>query len=60
MIELRDALGRLVWSQRLAIVARFWADLPDAETAELIGCREGTVRSHISRGVAELRKELET
>lgn len=59
LVELRDALQRLPWRQRVAIVCRFWADIPDDETAELLGCRLGTVRSHISRGVAALREELE-
>ena len=58
LIELRDALARLPLPQRTAIVLRFWADLPDEETAAVLQCRVGTVRSHISRGVASLRKEL--
>lgn len=58
LVELRDALSRLPLPQRTAIVLRFWADLPDEETAAILRCRVGTVRSHISRGVAELRKEL--
>lgn len=58
LVELRDALARLPLPQRTAIVLRFWADLPDEETAAILQCRVGTVRSHISRGVAALRKEL--
>lgn len=58
LLELRDALSRLSWEQRTAIVLRFWVDLPDEQTAEVMGCAPGTVRSHISRGVAALRKEL--
>jgi len=58
LVELRDAVGRLSWEQRVAIVLRFWVDLPDERTAEVLGCAPGTVRSHISRGVSELRKEL--
>lgn len=58
LVELRDALGRLPWEQRAAIVLRFWVDLPDEQTAAVLGCATGTVRSHISRGVSVLRKEL--
>ncbi len=58
LVDLRDALARLPWAQRTAIVLRYWADLPDEETAAALGCRTGTVRSHISRGVAQLRKEV--
>jgi RNA polymerase sigma-70 factor (sigma-E family) len=58
LVELRDVLSRLPLPQRTALVLRFWADLPDEETAAILQCRVGTVRSHISRGVAHLRKEL--
>lgn len=58
LVELRDALARLPLPQRTAIVLRFWGDLPDEETAAVLQCRVGTVRSHISRGVTTLRKEL--
>jgi len=58
LVDLRDALARLPWEQRTAIVLRYWGDLPDDETAAALGCRPGTVRSHISRGVAQLRKEV--
>ena len=58
LVDLRDALRRLPWPERTAIVMRFWADVPDEETAAVLGCRVGTVRSHISRGVARLRKEI--
>jgi RNA polymerase sigma factor (sigma-70 family) len=58
LIDLRDALRRLPLPQRTAIVLRFWAQLPDEESAAALGCRVGTVRSHISRGIARLRREL--
>ena len=59
LIELRDSVNRLPWPERVAVVLRFWADVPDEDTAQLLGCRPGTVRSHVSRGVARLRKELQ-
>jgi DNA-directed RNA polymerase specialized sigma24 family protein len=41
--------------QRAVVVLRYHQDLPDAEIARLIGCREGTVRSHAHRALATLR-----
>jgi len=37
---------------------RFYEDLSDAQTAELIGCRPGTVKSLVSRGLEALRLEI--
>lgn len=42
-------------NQRAAIVLRFYEDLSDPEIADVLGCREGTVRSYISRGLSTLR-----
>ncbi len=41
--------------QRVAVVLRYIADLPIAEIADVMGCPSGTVKSHISRGLARLR-----
>lgn len=43
--------------QRAALVLRFYVDLPDAEIAASLGCREVTVRSLVSRGLATLRRQ---
>lgn len=58
LIELQDALARLPWRQRAALVLRYFADIPDAEIASLLGCRPATVRSHIRRGIAALKEGL--
>lgn len=55
LIELQDALRSLNERQRTAVVLRYLCDLPDVEIADLIGCRVGTVRTLIHRGLAELR-----
>jgi len=52
---LLEELSRLPARQRAAIVLRYYADLSDAEIAATLGCRPGTVRSSISRGLATLR-----
>jgi RNA polymerase sigma-70 factor (sigma-E family) len=52
---LRSALLRLPLRQRTAIVLRYYEDLPDATIAELLGCRQATVRSLVARGLVVLR-----
>jgi RNA polymerase sigma-70 factor (sigma-E family) len=52
---LQDELSRLPARQRAALVLRYYLDLDDAEIAATLGCRPGTVRSAISRGLATLR-----
>jgi RNA polymerase sigma-70 factor (sigma-E family) len=55
---MHEALLRLPPRQRSAIVLRFYVDLTDAQTAEAMRCRPGTVRSLVSRGMATLRADL--
>jgi len=55
---LLDAVGRLPEEQRLAVVCRFFLDLGEAETADVLGVRKGTVKSRLSRGLERMRKEL--
>jgi len=38
------------------LVLRYWEQLTDAETAAVLGCPEGTVKSAGSRGLARLRE----
>ena len=59
LLELRDALGRLSARQRVVIVLRYFADLSDAEIAEVLGWRPSTVRPLVRRALRVLRKELE-
>lgn len=44
--------------QRIAIVLRFYEDLPEEDIASIMGCPTGTVRSLVSRGMTVLRAEL--
>jgi RNA polymerase sigma-70 factor (sigma-E family) len=57
--ELWDVLQTLPARQRAAIVLRFYEDLPDDEIAEILGCKTGTVRTAIFRGLEKLRQEVE-
>ena len=57
--EMRDALASLTDQQRVAIVLRFYEDLPDDRIADILGCRRSTVRSTIRRGLQSLRLVIE-
>jgi RNA polymerase sigma-70 factor (sigma-E family) len=54
--ELLDALARLTPRQRAVLVLRYFNDLTEAQTAEVLGCSPGTVKSNASRGLARLRE----
>jgi len=49
-------LATLSANQRDAVILRHVLDLPVDEIATILGCAEGTAKSHISRGLAALRK----
>jgi RNA polymerase sigma-70 factor (sigma-E family) len=55
---MHETLLRLPERQRAAIVLRFYEDLTDNQTAEVMHCAPGTVRSLVSRGMTTLRSEL--
>jgi RNA polymerase sigma-70 factor (sigma-E family) len=57
--ELLDAVSQLPWGQRSALVLRYYGDLSEAEIAAAMGCRAGTVKSHLHRGLAALREVIE-
>jgi len=53
--ELMAALGQLSPQQRAVLMLRYFEDLSEAQTAELLGCGVGSVKSSASRGLARLR-----
>lgn len=53
--SLRVALLRLPPGQRAVLVLRFYEDLSEADTAALLGCSPGTVKSRTSRALDALR-----
>ena len=58
-VDLQRALVALSPKQREVVVLRYLVDLPEAEVAQSLGCSVGTVKTHASRGLAALRKQLE-
>ena len=56
---LTDALDRLPPKRKTALVLRYYAGLSEREIAETMGVRPGTVKSLVSRGLAELREVIE-
>jgi RNA polymerase sigma-70 factor (sigma-E family) len=56
--SLLAALRQLSPRQRAAVVLRYYDDLSERETAEIMGCSAGSVKKHASRGVERLRTLL--
>jgi RNA polymerase sigma-70 factor (sigma-E family) len=63
-VEVRDSLVRLLRQlpprQRAVIVARYWEQLSEAESALVLGCSVGTVKSAAARGLRRLRELSDT
>jgi RNA polymerase sigma-70 factor (sigma-E family) len=63
-VDLRDSLVRLLMQlpprQRAVIVARYWEQLSETESAQVLGCSVGTVKSATSRGLRRLRELSES
>ncbi len=56
---LMSALADLPPRQRACVVLRYFDDLSVADTAVILGCSEGTVKSTTSRALASLRSTFE-
>lgn len=54
-LELDRALATLPRVQRVVVVLRFYEDLSVEETADLLGCSPGTVKSRTNRALERLR-----
>ena len=58
-LDAAELLRELPSKQRAALTLRYVHDLDDAAIAAALGCRAGTVRSLLSRGLAGLRSTLD-
>jgi RNA polymerase sigma-70 factor (sigma-E family) len=57
-LAVREAVRSLPDRQRTAVVLRFFADLSVADTAETMGCAEGTVSAHTHKALKSLGAAL--
>ncbi len=59
ILELIDGeVSKLPGRQREAFLLRYWEELDVAETAAVMGCSQGSVKTHCSRAVHALAKSL--
>lgn len=57
-LDLMAALATVPRRQRAVLILRYWEDLSVEETAALLNCSAGTVKSQAARGLATLRTRL--
>ncbi len=58
LLIIETEVGHLPARQREAFLLRYWEELDVAETAAVMGCSEGSVKTHCSRAVHALAKAL--
>jgi len=58
MALIEAEISRLPPRQREAFLLRYWEDMDTAETARIMGCSEGSVKTHCSRATHALAAAL--
>jgi len=56
--QLQEAVARLPWKLKQAVVLHYMEQLTIAEAADAAGIREGTLKSRLNRGLEALRREV--
>ncbi len=54
------SIGHLSLRQQQALLLRLWEGYSVQQSAEIMGCSEGSVKTHFSRAIAKLKVELDT
>ena len=57
---IENEIKKLPERQRQAFIMRYWEELNVAETAQAMGCSEGSVKTHCSRATKALARALES
>ena len=60
VLDLQTALRTLAPRRRAVVVLRYYCDFSVEQTAEILDCSTGTVKSQASRALAQLRDTLES
>jgi len=60
LLVIEAQVAELPARQREAFLLRYWEEFDVAETATVMGCSEGSVKTHCSRAVHALAKALRT
>jgi RNA polymerase sigma-70 factor (sigma-E family) len=58
VLDMRAAMAALPARQRATLVLRFYCDLPVEQTAQVLGCTPGTVKSQTAKALHSLRIAL--
>lgn len=58
LLQIEQEIEQLPGRQREAFLLRYWEELDVAETASVMGCSEGSVKTHCSRATQSLAKAL--